>query len=120
MPRVICNLDNAGDEISGVKFYPLEDGGKVSDEISDEQAALFLSISGYEDYEGAAPPSAEPKVPPPTSRKQAPAKVPKAAPADTTKGDADKAPVVPAAPAGNETKPAGTDGKPEDSEEEVF
>lgn len=73
MPRVICTLENAGDEISGVKFHPLEDGGKVSDEISAEQAELFLSISGYESFDGEVE-EPKPAAPPPTSRKSAPKK----------------------------------------------
>lgn len=68
MPRVICTLENAGDEISGVKFHPLEDGGKVSDDISAEQAELFLSISGYESFDGEVE-EPKPVAPPPTSRK---------------------------------------------------
>jgi hypothetical protein len=48
MPRVICKLLNASEEISGVKFEPTIDGGAmVSEEISDEQAALFLRTAGY-------------------------------------------------------------------------
>lgn len=73
MPRVICTLENAGDEISGVKFHPLDDGGKVSDEISTEQAELFLSISGYEPFDGEVE-EPKPVAPPPTSRKATPKK----------------------------------------------
>lgn len=54
MPRVICDLPNAADEISGVKFYPLEDGGRISDEISAELATRFASIPGYGLNYGAA------------------------------------------------------------------
>lgn len=48
MPRVICGLPNASDEISGVKFHLLEDGRRISDELSEEQAGDFTSIEGYE------------------------------------------------------------------------
>lgn len=101
MPRVICNLENASNEISGVKFHPLDDGGLVSDEISDELAELFLGIPGYEPFDGE-PPKQEVKAPAPTSRKAAtaktakqtppPADVPPAtsAPADTGAGEQPK------------------------------
>jgi hypothetical protein len=46
MPRVLCTLQNAAAEISGVQFDPV-DGGLLSAEISDEQAEAFLSIPGY-------------------------------------------------------------------------
>lgn len=69
MPRVICDLPNASAEISGVKFHPLEDGGLISDEISQEEAELFASIPGYAiDEDGAEPPKVEVK-PAPTARK---------------------------------------------------
>jgi hypothetical protein len=50
MPQVICKLPHASTCISGVKF---ESKGvhMLSEEISDEQAAHFLSITGYEAYE---------------------------------------------------------------------
>lgn len=96
MPRVICTLENAGDEISGVKFHPLEDGGKVSDEIDADTAALFLSIQGYEPFDGEVE-EPKPVAPPPTTRKKpsakpaaeqaAPVEATAAAPADTKTGD---------------------------------
>jgi hypothetical protein len=46
MAQVICKLPNASEEISGVKFTA-HDGGMLSEEISDEQAARFASIPGY-------------------------------------------------------------------------
>lgn len=50
MPKVICTLPNASDEISGVKFskHPDREGAMVSENISEDQAAHFLSIAGYE------------------------------------------------------------------------
>lgn len=49
MAKVICKLPNASEEISGVKFKAHPDGaGMVSEDISDEQAAHFASIPGYE------------------------------------------------------------------------
>lgn len=69
MPRVICDRPNASDEISGVKFHLLEDGGKISDEISQEQAEMFASIPGYTiDEEEREPVKVETK-PAPTARK---------------------------------------------------
>lgn len=46
MPKIICTLPNASDEISGVKFTSVE-GGMLSEEIDDDAAELFLSIPGY-------------------------------------------------------------------------
>lgn len=48
MAKVICTLENASDEINGVKFEAVEGVGMVSAEISDELAAEFASIPGYE------------------------------------------------------------------------
>ncbi|WP_443691480.1 hypothetical protein [Pseudomonas sp.] len=45
--KVICTLQNASLEISGVKFEVLEDGRLVSEEIEDETAELFASVPGY-------------------------------------------------------------------------
>ena len=60
MPKVICKLENASREISGVKFTPVE-GGMLSEDVSDEMAELFVSINGYEPHvesqEVAAPPA---------------------------------------------------------------
>ncbi len=47
MAKVICKLQNAADEISGIAFTKV-DGGMLSEDISDEQAARFASIPGYE------------------------------------------------------------------------
>lgn len=46
MARVICSLPNAAEDISGVRFTPA-DGGMLSDDISEDQAAYFASIPGY-------------------------------------------------------------------------
>ena len=51
MPKVICTLPNASEEISGVKFTAVEDG-MLSEDISDEQADHFLSIPGYKPADG--------------------------------------------------------------------
>jgi hypothetical protein len=48
MPKVICKLENAAAEISGVKFDVQDDGTRVSEDISAEAAELFTSIPGYE------------------------------------------------------------------------
>ncbi len=60
--QVICDLPNASLEISGVKFTPLDDGGVLSEPISDEQAEAFISIPGYSLYHAAG--SDEPPAPP--------------------------------------------------------
>lgn len=54
--RVRCTLPNASDEISGVKFAAHASGGKVSEEISEQAAAVFLSIPGYEAFDQKPPP----------------------------------------------------------------
>lgn len=51
--KVLCKLPNAAEIISGVKFSPVKDeDGKViameSEDVSDDQAAAFASIPGYE------------------------------------------------------------------------
>ena len=53
MPKVLCTLPNASNEISGVKFVAHEKG-MLSEDLSDEAAAGFASIAGYE-IVGAAP-----------------------------------------------------------------
>lgn len=66
MPKVICILPNASDEISGVKFSS-HDLGKISDELSDEQFQRFLSIDGYLPEDASLAPKApavEPAQPP--------------------------------------------------------
>lgn len=48
MSKIICTLEHASDLINGVKFSTLEGvEGKVSEEVSESVAALFLSIPGY-------------------------------------------------------------------------
>lgn len=70
MPRVICDLPNASDEINGVKFHPLTEGGMISDELSDDDAALFASIPGYALDDGESAKAAAPaSAPPPATRK---------------------------------------------------
>lgn len=54
MPKVKCNLPNASENISGVKFVSHASGGMVSEEISEEQAATFASINGYEIFDAKA------------------------------------------------------------------
>lgn len=50
MAKVICKLPNASASINGVEFTPHPDNAKwmVSADLSDEQAAEFASINGYE------------------------------------------------------------------------
>lgn len=64
MPKVICTLPNASQNINGVKFTPTEDGmAIISEAISNADAELFFSIPGYEpefaDDESAAAAQAE-------------------------------------------------------------
>lgn len=47
MAQVLCTLPNASEEISGVKFVS-HAKGMLSEEISDDVAADFASIPGYE------------------------------------------------------------------------
>lgn len=56
MPKVLCTLPNASEEISGVKFVS-HANGMLSEDISEEVAADFASIPGYEIV------GAEPKAP---------------------------------------------------------
>lgn len=46
MPKVLCTLENASDEISGVKFEQTEDG-MLSEDVSTETAEYFCQINGY-------------------------------------------------------------------------
>lgn len=63
MAKVICTLPNASTRINGVTFTP-DRNQMVSEEISDEVAAHFASISGYKLMKSkAAPP------PPPADTK---------------------------------------------------
>lgn len=57
MAKVLCTLPNASEEISGVKFVAHEKG-MLSEDISDEIAADFASIPGYE-LVGAKAPASE-------------------------------------------------------------
>lgn len=99
MPRVICALPNASDNISGVEFTLLQDGRRISAEISEEQAAIFASVPGYElDEEGEddeAPPP-PPKAPTLTKAQQ---KAADKKAADAKPKAAETAPVVDTPPA---------------------
>lgn len=109
MPRVICDLPNASDEINGIKFHPLDDGGRISDEIDAETAALFASIPGYVLDDGSSAP-VEPVKPAAPKTRQA-----KAVAAKPVKAvAADEAPVVP------EHEPEKPAGGASDAPEEVF
>ena len=55
MARVVCSLPNAAPLINGVKFTP-DRGQMISDEVSDEVAAAFAAIPGY-DLAGAKKPA---------------------------------------------------------------
>lgn len=47
MARVLCTLPNASDSINGIAFED-HPSGKLSAEISTEDAAQFAGINGYE------------------------------------------------------------------------
>ena len=110
MPKIVCTLPNASDNISGVNFAAREDGAKVSEEISEELAALFTSIEGYallEDEGEASPPAPAPAKTAATSKsKRAPAPAPEAAqapaPEAATQPDNPPAAGEPGAPAGDD------------------
>lgn len=53
MPKILCTLPNASTEISGVKFAA-HANGMLSEEITDEVAAGFTSIPGYEVVGGSS------------------------------------------------------------------
>ena len=57
MPKVLCSLPNASQEINGVKFTQ-HAHGMLSEDVSDEFAASFASIPGYT-VVGAHDPAAE-------------------------------------------------------------
>ena len=54
MPKVLCTLPNASDEIGGIKFTQ-HAKGMLSEDLSDEQAKRLASIPGYEMVGAAAP-----------------------------------------------------------------
>lgn len=47
MPKVLCTLPNASEEIGGIKFEK-HANGMLSEDVSDEQAARLASIPGYQ------------------------------------------------------------------------
>lgn len=60
MAQVICTLTNASSLISGVSFSTCDEG-MISEEISDEVAARFLTIGGYKAALVAEEAAEEPK-----------------------------------------------------------
>lgn len=102
MPKVICTRPNASLNINGVNFTPTEDGGGViSDEISAEEAELFLSIDGYHAAEEG---EQKPSVVKPAAAPKAPAPKPATAPAKPTTKKAAPAPAATSKP--SDEKPA--------------
>ena len=46
--KLICNLPNASNNISGIAFEPYEKGGMISvNEVDDQTADRFRKIKGY-------------------------------------------------------------------------
>lgn len=77
MPRVVCTLRNASHLINGVRFASLgDDGGMLSEELSEQDAAGFLAIPGYQPY---VPLADVPQHHEPTADDKANAKKPAAA-----------------------------------------
>ena len=76
MKRVICSRPNASDMISGVKFDLLEDGRRISVEIDDETAQMFLDVDGYDEDLPPVPPvpPTPPVVTPPAPKAPSKAK----------------------------------------------
>jgi hypothetical protein len=62
MPKVLCTLPNASDNINGVQFVTHADG-MLSVDIDDDIAANFCQIPGYQLHEAkkAAATEAQPK-----------------------------------------------------------
>jgi len=50
MAKVLCTIENASELISDVRFVKHKDG-MISEEISDEQSAFFLSVTGFHPVE---------------------------------------------------------------------
>lgn len=47
MPKLLCTLPNASDEISGIKFVS-HANGMLSEEVADDVAEMFATIPGYQ------------------------------------------------------------------------
>lgn len=77
MPKIICTLENASDNINGVKFDLIPGLGRIADVEDESLAELFLSIPGYELVEDGDIPAAT-AAPAPKAEKPATAAAPKA------------------------------------------
>lgn len=68
MPQVICTLQNMSGSVSGVAFTraPEIEGLWISEDVSDDVAALFAEIPGYA-RRPESKPSPEPPIAPPTT-----------------------------------------------------
>lgn len=54
--KIKCDKENAGTNINGIEFEPLDGGGMVSvGEVDQENAEIFLSIPGYSEFEPSEP-----------------------------------------------------------------
>lgn len=84
MAKIICTLEHASTEISGIKFEPTPDG-MVSEEVTDDVAALFASIPGYSLVKLAPAPAPAPRA----SKKPAPAAEPAPVSAPAADGQED-------------------------------
>jgi hypothetical protein len=120
MAKIRCTLPNAAEVISGIAFTRQDDGSVVSvDEVPPSQAAIFLSIEGYEEVAAKrpddgdkAPAQSKPVPPPETPESEARTGVSglQAAPAGAmgTAGDAPHA--APKAKPGRKTEAKGAHG----------
>lgn len=100
MPKVLCTLPNASDEISGVKFVT-HAHGMLSEDISDDVAEQFAAIPGYEIVGGSTPAPAQvlsPAPVPETAQAPAPAADQAPAPDQPTEQAAPAPATAPAAP----------------------
>lgn len=99
MPKIVCTLEHASNEINGVKFDMVEGVGRVADVKDPAMAEIFLSIDGYALLE-------EKQAEPVAAAKPAPK--PAAVKAPTSKKAAAAQPVEPEAPAVPAQEPEAT------------
>ena len=55
--KILCTIPNASEEINGVKFEEHEKGMISVGPVTDDEAATFLLIPGYESVDHVATPA---------------------------------------------------------------